>query len=159
MHLHRQLTRATGRFPAPVVVAAVLCAMLAGVLPAAAQAAPEPLPDKEVAAQPEPTGTVVLFTLEGRLPEAGGETGLPLALVDRLAADQALARLDVDGRSGAAEHPLVSANFVFQSPAAFRQWYASPQTAALLRDLAAAVVEPRKHLRIVRRPLSGYFPD
>ena len=116
------------------------------------------------AAQPMPAAvdsvfpTMVMFTIEGRI--AGGtEATLPLDLVDRVSAETALARLDVDSRSGDSEHPLMSVSFAFSGAAAFRAWYASPRATALLRDLAARVAEPRRHLRIVRRSFATYFPD
>jgi hypothetical protein len=141
-----------------VILAVTLSILLPRAMPLTAQAPDRPLETVDDR-QAEPSGTVVLFTVQGRLPQPRGDVGLPLPLVDRLSEEPALATLDVDGRTGSAANPLVSANFAFQSTAEFRQWYASPRTAALLRDLVATLAEPRRRLRIVRRPLSGYFSE
>jgi hypothetical protein len=138
-----------------------LAAILVGTLGSESSAAQSVVP----AAQPVPIAAdstspaMVMFTIEGRIADGRAEAPLPLELVDRVSAEPALARLDVDSRTGDSAHPLMSVSFAFQGAAAFRAWYASTRATALLRDLALRVVEPRRHLRIVRRAFATYFPD
>jgi len=137
----------------------IVCLLLPAVVSTSTAASQAPrsggMPSASAAVDPEPT--VVLFTLEGRLREGAADASLPQPLVDRLASDPALARMDVDNRTGSGVRAAVTVNFVFQSTAAYREWYASAQSQALLRDLTAAISDPRRHLRIQRRSAGGWF--
>jgi hypothetical protein len=148
MRVIRNLRRLPPRIAGMVLAALVLSS-------SAASQTPAPGPGSASGGDPEPT--VVLFTLEGRLGEGAVDASLPAPLVDRLAAEPAMARLDVDNRTGSGPHPTVTVNFVFESTAAYRAWYASAPARALIRELTAVLLDPRRHLRIQRRSSTGWF--
>lgn len=84
------------------------------------------------------------------LPSASGELMVPLALLERLAAEDGLLAVDtrpVEGRV------VVQVRFGFPDVAAFQRWYADERTGRLLDQVRA--ITPRGSLET----LVSYRPD
>jgi hypothetical protein len=83
------------------------------------------------------------------LPSTGGQLMVPMALLERLSADDALLGLDtapVDGRV------VVSVRFGFPNVAQLHDWYARQETVRLLQDLRSATMSGSFETFISYRP-------
>lgn len=130
----------TRRFTLALLAATLCCAGNA----AAQDGSPGARADVELA---------VTYTILGRLGTAADPLSLPTDLVERLATEPQLARLEIGPQGGS----RLSAMFVFLNHDQFRAWYASPAARDLLRLLATRLLEPTYRLDVLRPSMARYL--
>jgi hypothetical protein len=124
---------------------AVLTAALSATTAAAQERSPSPRSEGEL---------VVTYTVLGRFGTPSADPlSLPTDLVERLAAEPHLARLEIGPRGGS----TLTATFVFPDHERFRAWYASPAARDLLRLLATRLAEPLYRLDVLRASMARYL--
>lgn len=83
------------------------------------------------------------------LPSASGELMMPPALLERLAAEDALLAVDTEPVGG---RVVVQVRFGFPDVAAFRRWYADERTARLLNEVRATTLRGSFETFVSYRP-------
>jgi hypothetical protein len=92
----------------------------------------------------------VTLTLAAYLvPSASGQLAVPLPLLERLAAEDALLALDTAPAEG---RVVVQVRFGFPDMAAFQRWYTDERTVRLLRDVRSVVIGGSLETFISYRP-------